>query len=64
RHLYPAEALPYRSVGADEADFKQTLIPGTSPIARGRVGKGLDDVVTITPPGAQVEFEIIKVNYL
>ncbi len=58
------EELTYRIVGDDEADFKQNLISVNSPIARGLVGKELDDVVTINTPGGQVEFEIIKVDYL
>ncbi|ALB61394.1 Transcription elongation factor GreA [Cronobacter condimenti 1330] len=58
------EELTYRIVGDDEADFKQNLISVNSPIARGLVGKELDDVVAINTPGGVVEFEIIKVDYL
>ncbi|MCU6666881.1 MAG: transcription elongation factor GreA [Silvania sp.] len=58
------EELSYRIVGDDEADFKQNLISVNSPIARGLVGKEQDDVVTIRTPGGEVEFEIIKVDYL
>ena len=58
------EEVSYRIVGDDEADFKQNLISGNSPIARGRVGKEQDDVVTIRTPGGEVEFEITKVDYL
>ena len=51
-------------VGDDEADFKQNLISVNSPIARGLIGKEQDDVVVIRTPGGEVEFEIIKVEYL
>ncbi|ENJ7112857.1 transcription elongation factor GreA [Escherichia coli] len=53
-----------RIVGDDEADFKQNLISVNSPIARGLIGKEEDDVVVIKTPGGEVEFEVIKVEYL
>ena len=46
------------------ADFKQNLISVNSPIARGLIGKEEDDVVVIKTPGGEVEFEVIKVEYL
>ncbi|GDX05576.1 transcription elongation factor GreA [Buttiauxella sp. WJP83] len=58
------EEQTYRIVGDDEADFKQNLISVNSPIARGLVGKEEDDVVVIRTPGGDVEFEIVKVEYL
>ncbi|WP_437887881.1 transcription elongation factor GreA [Phytobacter sp. V91] len=58
------EEQTYRIVGDDEADFKQNLISVNSPIARGLVGKEQDDVVNIRTPGGDVEFEIIKVEYI
>ena len=59
------EEQTYRIVGDDEADFKQNLISvKISPIARGLIGKEEDDVVVIKTPGGEVEFEVIKVEYL
>ncbi|BBG60292.1 Transcript cleavage factor greA [Providencia rustigianii] len=58
------EELTYRIVGDDEADIKVNLISVNSPIARGLVGKEVDDVVTIKTPGGDVEFEILKVEYI
>ncbi|MNT58172.1 Transcription elongation factor GreA [compost metagenome] len=58
------EEQAYRIVGDDEADFKQNLISVNSPIARGLIGKEQDDVVVIRTPGGEVEYEIIKVEYL
>jgi transcription elongation factor GreA len=54
----------YRIVGDDEADIKQNLISVNSPIARGLIGKELDDVVNIQTPKGTVEFEIIEVQYI
>ncbi|HEY2455365.1 MAG TPA: transcription elongation factor GreA [Scandinavium sp.] len=58
------EETTWRIVGDDEADFKQNLISVNSPIARGLIGKEQDDVVTIQTPGGEVEYEIIKVDYV
>ncbi|QIQ20704.1 transcription elongation factor GreA [Zophobihabitans entericus] len=58
------EEVTYRIVGDDEADFKQNLISVNSPIARGLIGKEEDDTVRISTPGGEVEFDIIKVEYL
>ncbi|QPB42483.1 transcription elongation factor GreA [Rodentibacter haemolyticus] len=58
------EEVTYQIVGDDEADIKSGLISVNSPIARGLIGKELDDTVNITTPGGAVEFEIIEVNYV
>ena len=58
------EEVTYRIVGDDEADIKSGLISVNSPIARGLIGKELDDTVNIITPGGVVEFDIIEVNYI
>lgn len=58
------EEVTYRIVGDDEVDIKSGLISVNSPIARGLIGKELDDTVNITTPGGVVEFDIIEVNYI
>ena len=58
------EESTYRIVGDDEANFKQNLISVNSPMARGLVGKVADDVAIIKTPSGDVEYEIIKVEYL
>ncbi|KAA1182951.1 Transcription elongation factor GreA [Photorhabdus australis subsp. thailandensis] len=58
------EEQTYRIVGDDEADIKENLISVNSPIARGLIGKEVDDVVTIKTPGGEVEYEILKVEYI
>ncbi|OOH91338.1 transcription elongation factor GreA [Pasteurellaceae bacterium 15-036681] len=58
------EEVTYRIVGDDEANIKEGLISVNSPIARGLVGKDVDDSVTITTPGGKVEFDIVDVEYL
>lgn len=58
------EQMTYQIVGDGEADFKQNRISVSSPIARGLIGKEVDDVVSITTPGGQVEFEIISIQHI
>ncbi|CUX96120.1 Transcription elongation factor GreA [Candidatus Gullanella endobia] len=63
-NLDSKEKQTYRIVGDDEADFKQNLISINSPIARGLVSKEEGDIVVIKTPGGEVEYEILKVEYL
>ncbi|WP_026374610.1 transcription elongation factor GreA [Aestuariibacter salexigens] len=58
------EETTYRIVGDDEADIKNNLISVNSPIARGLIGKELDDVVNIQTPSGTVEYEIVAVEYI
>ena len=58
------EEITYKIVGEDEADIKKNLISVGSPIARGLIGKEVDDVVKIQTPAAVVEFEISVVEYI
>lgn len=62
-NLDTEEEVTYRIVGDDEADIKNNRISVNSPIARGLIGKELDDVVTINTPSGMVEFEITAVQY-
>jgi transcription elongation factor GreA len=58
------EETTYHIVGEDEADIKNGKISVSSPIARGLIGKNLDDVVNIQTPAGKVEFEIVDVQYV
>ncbi len=55
--------ITYQIVGEDEADIKAGRISYGSPIARGLIGKSEGDVVIVTTPGGQKEFEIVAVRY-
>ncbi len=57
------EEVTYKIVGDDEADIKNNLISVNSPIARGLIGKELDDEVSIATPKGNVAFEITEVEY-
>ncbi len=58
------EEITYRIVGDDEADIKVGMISVNSPIARGLIGKEVDDVALIKTPAGDVEYEILVVQYL
>ncbi len=58
------EEVTYRIVGDDEADFKSNLISVNAPLARALIGKELDDTVIVKAPAGDIEYEVIKVEYL
>ena len=63
-NLESDDETTYKIVGQDEADIKNNLISVGSPIARGLIGKSLDDVVNIQTPKGKIEFEISAVEYI
>lgn len=58
------EEIRYQIVGDDEADIKNNLISVNSPMARGLIGKSLDEEVVIKTPSGDTEYEIIAVDYI
>ena len=55
--------VTYKIVGMDEADVKIGKISIQSPIARGLIGKHVDDEVVIVTPAGKKEFEVVKVSF-
>ncbi len=51
-------------VGEDEADLKKSKISINSPIARGLIGKHIDEIVVINTPSGEVEYKIMEVLYI
>ena len=58
------ETIRYQIVGEDEADVKQNKISVMSPIARALIGKMEDDVVTVSTPGGDREYEVSAVELI
>ncbi|WWO96906.1 MAG: transcription elongation factor GreA [Candidatus Dasytiphilus stammeri] len=54
----------YRIVGDDEANHKKNLISINSPMARGLIGKELNENVIIKTPKRDVIYEIINIEYI
>lgn len=53
----------YQIVGDDEADLKYGLISINSPIARGLIGKRIDDEVSVDTPNGVKNFTIVEITY-
>ena len=54
----------YKIVGKDEADLTKNLIYFRSPIGKALIGKNKKDLITVTTPSGEKNFEIIKVKYI
>ena len=50
-------------VGDEEADAATGLISYASPLARGLIGKNLDDIATVNLPAGKKEFEIRDISF-
>ena len=57
------EKMSYQIVGVDEADVKQGLISILSPIARALIGRKVGDVVSVSSPKGEKEYEILKLIF-
>lgn len=53
----------YRIVGADEIDLPRNYISIDAPLARGLIGKRLDDEVEVKLPKGRVNYAIVQVWY-
>ena len=63
-NLKTNKTVTYKIVGDDEADIQVNKISVSSPIARGMIGKHVDDVVEVTTPEGVIEYEIIEVVHV
>jgi|TARA_Y100000310_G_scaffold331684_1_gene405706 transcription elongation factor GreA len=54
----------YKIVGKDEADATKNYIYFRSPIGKALIGKNKKDLITVTTPSGEKNFEIIEVNYI
>ena len=57
------ELYRYRIVGADEIDLPRGYISIDAPLARGLMGKSLDDEVVVTLPKGKVSYDVVSVTY-
>ncbi|MCX6113260.1 MAG: transcription elongation factor GreA [Proteobacteria bacterium] len=58
------EKIKYQIVGQDEADISKGMISIMSPIARAMIGKFEGDIIIVKSPKGEVEYEILKIEYL
>ena len=58
------EEVRYQIVGELEADINAGLISIGSPIARALIGREEGDRITVHAPGGDLEYEILRVEYI
>ena len=56
--------ITYRLVGQDEADIKKNLVFFRSPIGKALIGKDKGEMVTVSTPSGERNFEILNVEYI
>tara|TARA_B100000029_G_scaffold476360_1_gene520435 strand:+ start:291 stop:767 length:477 start_codon:yes stop_codon:yes gene_type:complete len=56
--------IKYRIVGKDEADVGKNLIYFKSPIGKALIGKKVKDLLTVSTPSGDRNFEILDVQYI
>ena len=56
--------ISYRLVGQDEADIKKNLIFFKSPIGQALIGKNKGEMISVTTPSGERNFEILDVEYI
>tara|TARA_B100000029_G_scaffold498965_1_gene568646 strand:+ start:1791 stop:2267 length:477 start_codon:yes stop_codon:yes gene_type:complete len=54
----------YKIVGKDEADLKKNLIYFRTPIGKALIGKNKNDLISVTTPSGEKNFQIIEVKYI
>ena len=58
------EKKTYKIVGQDEADLTKNYIYFKSPIGKALIGKSKKDLITVTTPSGEKNFEITEVKYI
>ena len=56
--------ISYKLVGQDEADISKNLIFYKSPIGKALIGKNKGDIVNVSTPSGERNFEIKDVKYI
>ena len=54
----------YKIVGKDEADVAKNYIYFRSPIGKALIGKNKKDMITVTTPSGEKNFEITEIKYI
>jgi transcription elongation factor GreA len=56
--------ITYKLVGQDEADIKKNLIFFKSPLGKALIGKDKGEMVIVSTPSGEKNFEILDVQYI
>ena len=58
------EKKTYKIVGKDEADLAKNFIYYNSPIGKALIGKNKKDLISVTTPSGEKNFEIKEIKYI
>jgi transcription elongation factor GreA len=58
------QEITYQIVGEDEADLKVNKLSIASPVARGMIGKRVQDVFDVKTPNGVLSYEILRIDYI
>ena len=64
KDLETDKKISYKLVGQDEADIKKNLVFYKSPIGKAFIGKDEGEMVTVSTPSGERNFEILGVEYI
>ena len=64
KDLETNKKISYRLVGQDEADIKKNFVFFRSPIGKALIGKDAGEMVAVTTPSGERNFEILDVEYI
>ena len=53
----------YQIVGVDEANIQRGLLSINSPLAKSLIGKYMNDIIDVSAPGGEKNYEILKIDY-
>jgi len=62
--LGSSQKKTYKIVGKDEADIKKNYIYFKSPIGKSLIGKKKKEMISVSTPSGEKNFEIIDVKYI
>ena len=54
----------FKIVGRDEADINKNLIYFKSPMGKSLIGKSVKELIIVSTPSGEKNFEILKVEYI
>ena len=64
KDLESNKKIKYKLVGKDEADISKNLIFFGSPIGKAMIGKNKEDLISVSTPSGERNFEVLNVEYL
>ncbi len=63
KNLNTGDTFEYSLVAQDEANLDEGKISVTSPIGKGLLGKGKDEVAEIQVPAGKLQFQVLEISY-